>query len=220
MIGRRLLAPLLAALCWALPVAGDELVLPRERRATVLRAIDEACPDCRRTGFVLCGGPKVASGPAFAATALQGSPRRGYLVGFVMTAAEFRNVVRGTRLTPLTEGLERRFARARLVVLEDRFARARLPEQAPRVRVDLPSTLHACVADPARPWGTGGACRTGCCEKALGRPAVTLTWFDLAAGEEIRFEFRHGAGESRLVRTAGGRRVAYSCATDRRYGLD
>lgn len=220
----RALALLLLAflLCGeAAPAAAQALVLPPDGREALLRQVDDACPDCRRVGFVLCGGPRVGPGPAFAPSALQGVPPRGYLIGFVMTGAEFRDVVRGTRLTPLLEGLERRFARTPLLVLEDRFSGVRRVDQFPRVAVEVPAPLHACVANTARPWGccTGRGCGAECCEKALGSPFVTLTWVDPPTREEIRFEFRHGIGESRLVRRSGGRRTLYHCATDRRYGL-
>lgn len=221
-------ALLLAAFCWALPVAGpvagQGLSVPPDRRAALFQAIDDACPDCRRTGFVACGGPAIGPGRAFAASALQGTPRRGYLVGFVMTGDDFRNVVRGTPITPLVAGLERRFARARLIVLEDGFARARVLDQTPRVAVTMPVELHSCVADTKKAWGccTGAGCRGSgeCCEKSLGSPSVSLTWFNSMVGEEVQFSFRHGVGEARLERQAGQRSTTYFCATDRRYGLD
>lgn len=223
MTARFLAALLLTVLAWgwAGAAAAQGLVLPPDRRPDLLRQIDDACPECRMTGFVPCGGPRLGPGPAFAPAALLGTPRRGYLVGFVMGGAEFRNVVRGTRLQPLRDGLERRFARARLVVLEDRFARARVLEQSPRVAVDVPPPLHSCLADSARPWGccVGRGCQAECCEKSLGSPSVSLTWVDPETAEEVRFEFRHGPGESRLVRRSGGRRTVYSCLADRRYGL-
>jgi hypothetical protein len=133
-----------------------------------------------------------------------------------------RNIVRGTRMTPLVEGLEKRFARTRLVIFEDRFARARVPEQSPRVAVEVPPALHACVADPAKPWGccVGRGCGGECCEKSLGSPSVRLTWVDPLSRDELRFEFRPGLGDSRLVRRNGARQTVYYCATDRRYGLD
>lgn len=220
---RSVLAVLLAILGWTLPASGQGLAVPPERRQAVIQALDDACPECRRTGFVACGaaaGPgRTGPGPM-----LQGTPRRGYLVGFVMTGDEFRKVVRGTTMTPLVAGLERRFQRARLVVLEDGFARTRVLDQNPRVSVEMPAELHSCVANnPDKPWGCSGAGRgdggSECCEKTLGSPSVALTWID-PAGEEIRFEFRHRAGEARLLRQSGGRRTTYSCATDRRYGLD
>ncbi|WP_374444239.1 hypothetical protein [Stella sp.] len=223
MTARALALLLLAALLWghAAPAGAQALILPPDRRADLLRQIDDACPECRMKGFVPCGGPRLGPGPAFAPAALQGSPRRGYLVGFVMGAAEFRNAVRGTPMTPLVDGLERRFARARLLVFEDRFARVRVLEQSPRVAVTVPVPLHACLADPARSWGccSGRGCGGECCEKGLGSPSVALTWVDVAGGEELRFEFRHGPGEARLIRRSGGRRTTYFCATDRRYGL-
>jgi hypothetical protein len=223
-IRRRLPLLLLAVLAWGWAAAGwaQGLILPPDRRAELLRSIDDDCPDCRRTGFVLCGGPRVGPGAAFAPSALQGSPRRGSLVGFVMGGAEFRNIVRGTRMTPLVEGLEKRFARTRLVIFEDRFARARVPEQSPRVAVEVPPALHACVADPAKPWGccVGRGCGGECCEKSLGSPSVRLTWVDPLSRDELRFEFRPGLGDSRLVRRNGARQTVYYCATDRRYGLD
>ncbi|MCC7273159.1 MAG: hypothetical protein IT561_10875 [Alphaproteobacteria bacterium] len=222
MIVARLLAVVLWALLWPAAAGAQGLTVPAERRAALHEAIDDACPECRRTGFVACGGPAVATGAAFAANALQGTPRRGYLVGFVMTGEDFRNVVRGTPLTPLVDGLERRFARARLIVLEDGFARARVLDQTPKVAAEVPDLLHSCVADTARPWGccVGGGCRSECCEKSLGSPLVSLSWVDAAVGEEIRFDFRHGVGEGRLVRSAGARRTTYYCMTDRRYVLD
>ena len=203
------------------PAAAQALILPPDHREALLQQVDDACPDCRRVGFVLCGGPRVGPGLAFAPSALRGTPPRGYLVGFVMSGAELRALIRGSRLTPLLEGLERRFARTPLLVLEERFARVRRVEQFPQVTVEVPAPLHACVANPARPWGccTGRGCGAECCEKSLGSPSVFLTWIDPLTREEVRFEFRHGAGESRLVRRSGSRRTLYHCATERRYGL-
>lgn len=222
MILRRIAGILLAALAWwPMAAAAQGLSLPPERRAALLEAIDDACPDCRRTGFAACGGQAVGIGPAFAANALQGTPRRGYLVTFAMTGDDFRNVVRGTPMTPLVEGLERRFSRARLVILEDGFARVRVLDQSPRVVAEIPPLLHSCVADQGKPWGccVGAGCRNECCEKSLGSPSVTLTWVDAIVGEEIRFEFRHTVGDSRLIRSAGQRRTTYHCLADRRYVL-
>lgn len=56
--------------------------------------------------------------------------------------------------------------------------------------------------------------------EAPGQPAIRLDWVDAETREAVRFEFSHASGQSRLVRQAGNRRTTYSCATDRRYGLD
>jgi len=212
---------LTALLAGIAPAAAQSLSLPAANQSAIFESIDDQCPECRRTGFSACGTNAIGPGDAFARNLLQGAPRRGYLVGFVMTGEDFRKLARGTPRDTLVEGLERRFARARLVVVEDGFARVRVLDQTPRVTVEMPEPLHACIADQGKPWGccVGAGCQSECCEKSLGSPSVTLSWVDADVGEEIRYVFRHGLGEATLQRS-GARPATYFCLTDRRYVLN
>ena len=218
----RALFALAALLAWGAPAAAPALPLPAINQPAIFEAIDDQCPDCRRTGFSACGTNGIGPGDAFARSLLQGAPRRGYLVGFVMTGEDFRKLARGTPRDALVEGLERRFARARLVVVEDGLARVRVLDQTPRVTVEMPEPLHACIADQGKPWGccVGAGCQAECCEKSLGSPSVTLQWVDAEVGEEVRYMFRHGLGEATLQRSGSSRPTTYFCLTDRRYVLN
>lgn len=210
---RALLAAALLLAVDTAPASAQALTVPPDRRERLFELIDDACPECRRTGFHACGGQAIGLGARFAPAAFQGTPRRAYLVTFVMSGEEFRNGVRGTPYGALEEAIQRRFAKARLLVVEDGFAGVRVLDQSPRVEVDVPRPLHACVADPARPWSccAAPACREECCEKSLGSPVVRLHWSDARAGETIRFDFAHTPGDSRLTRGA----TTYFCLAER-----
>jgi hypothetical protein len=92
-----------------------------------------------------------------------------------MTARSFRNLARRTDYDALVTTLHDRFARARLVVIEDGFRRA--ASSSPR-RSTSPSQasprLRPCTDAPV------GLLRQRlqdeCCEKGLGSPTITLEW--------------------------------------------
>ena len=191
-----------------------ELPLPRNG-ARILAAIASACPTCAATGFTPCGSPAVGWGGRFAPHAFLGAPKRGYLVTFTLSGSEFRDLARSTPYPALLATLRERFAATRLVVADDAFARARVLGRPEDVEVSFPEGLHACVADPTRPWGCCvGECDNECCEKGLGSPAVTLGWTD---GEErITYHYAHEIGVAWLERHSPHRRVRYACLTDAR----
>ena len=75
------LALLFAAVLTLAPAArGQDATLPAAQRAAIVEAVDDACPECRRTGFVVCGAAAVAGPAGFAGAGLQGRPGRAYLV--------------------------------------------------------------------------------------------------------------------------------------------
>jgi len=188
--------------------------LPLFPNATpVLQHIQEQCPACMRLGFTACGSPNIGYGRAFARNVLQGTPRRGYLVTYVMNGEQFRMLARTSAYATLSERLRERFGAARLIVLEDRFAAVRVLGR-PEVVVQFPEGLHQCVQDRDTPWGCCVSdCRHECCEKALGSPSVQLTWRDEHAAETLVFTFHHVAGMSTLERQAL-RRTLYYCLVD------
>lgn len=185
---------------------------PQLRRAPP--AIARECPECLATGFMTCGTADVAYGKRFARSALQGRPARGYLVSFVMSGDEFRDLARHTSYDALMAALRERFSRARLVVLD--APGARVLSTPKTVRVDVPAALHACVHASQKPWGccVAANCREECCEKGLGSPTVSLAWDDGKTGESIELRFHHGTGFSRLTRRGARGQSLYYCLVD------
>lgn len=185
---------------------------PQLRRAG--EQIARQCPECMTTGFLTCGTADVAYGKRFARTALQGRPPRGYLVSFVMSGNEFRDLARRTPYEPLVATLRERFTRARLVILEAPGARVLPPPDL--VRADVPPPLHACVHGSSKPWGccVAANCHDECCEKALGSPTVTLTWTDPQSRDATVLTFHHATGFSRLEHRGRRGSLLYYCLVD------
>ena len=198
-------AGLLASLLVAMPAQAQTLTLPK--------VIADACGGCR---VIACGTEAVRLGKDFAGTALQGVPRRGYLVVDAIDGPGFRDLVRQTEdVGVLTRELTARFRASRLVVLEATLQSARILAASAEVSVSVPPPLHQCLRDRAKPWGccVGPACAGECCEKALGSPRVTLTWRDGEAGELLRLDYSHTPGVTRLTRS-GNANATYWCLTD------
>jgi hypothetical protein len=193
------------------PVArAVELALP----ASAIARIGAACPDCPPDGWTACGSQDVAWGKGFAKHAFLGTPKRGYLLGFSLTGAEFRKFVETSAYPILQRGLERRFYRTRLVVLDDAFADARVLAAPSEIDVAVPEPLHACLYGTWRPWGccVANCAKEECCEKKLGSPTVELTWRD--GDETLVLHYSHTVGVSWLERRTGGTSVRYACLVD------
>lgn len=179
------------------------------------RAIAVACPTCADAGYTACGSQEVRWGDGFAATALLGSPKRGYLATFTMTGEEFRALARQSAYASLRTILTDRFASTRLVVLDDGFAAARVLPTPDKVAVTFPAPLHACVRDTTWPWACCASdCDQECCEKSLGSPAIDLEWQD--GDEHLHYHYTHTIGTTWLKRRTPRRTVHYACLTDAR----
>jgi hypothetical protein len=210
----------LALIVIATAAAAETIHLPQSSPA-VRAEIARACPECTHTGVTACGSADVQYGRRFAPTALQGAPRRGYLVSFVMTGEQFRALARVSSYTALVDTLRERFSNARLVVLEHGTPGVRVLPAPASVEVTMPPALHACVKDATKPWGCCVSdCRHECCEKGLGSPSVSLTWNDSEARETVRFTFHHQPGYSRLERRRGQRTTLYYCLADAAARID
>jgi hypothetical protein len=132
-----------------------------------------------------------------------------------MRGEDFRALARQSDYQPLLGVLHERFAKSRLVVIDEDWASARVLLTAGRVAVGFPKALHDCVHETDRPWGCcAGDCGKECCEKGLGSPTVTVTWTD--GDETITYHYSHTIGVSRLERRSGDRRTRYACLTDQR----
>ena len=192
--------------------SAQRLPLP-ESAAHVWQQIQQQCPECLSGGFTACGSPDIGYGQAFAGNVLRGSPRRGYLITYVMSGDEFRRIARTSDYQTLMKILQERFSQAHLIILEEGFTSARLLKKL-EMEVVFPTALHECVQDLKKPWGCCVRdCGEECCEKDLGSPSVKLKWRDDPGGEWIVFTFHHMAGMSMLERY-GTRRVVYFCLVD------
>ena len=201
----------LASLLLAAPSFAAPLRLPSSAQS-LPAAIAATCPDCAHAGYTPCGSPDVQWGTRFAPHAFLGTPRRAYLVTFTMHGDAFRALARRTGYATLVTTLRERFARSRLVVVEDGFASARVLAEPRAVAVAFPRPLHACVHGSERPWACCSDCGSECCEKGLGSPTIALTWND--GDETITFHWNHTIGVAWLDRRAGERRTRYACLTD------
>lgn len=205
----------------AAPARAQTLPLPAEAW-TLMQALGEQCPDCEKQGFSACGTHEIGYGSRFGPNLFQGAPKRGYLVGHVMTSAEYAALVRReTDLAKLTTDLGDRFRGIRLVVIDENFAASRVLGPPGKVEVVVPQPLHQCLRDPTRAWSccSGEGCAQSsneCCEKSLGSSRVEATWSDPETGEQLRFRLGRSLGESSLVRSRDGRNNIYFCLTDSR----
>lgn len=189
-----------------------ELPLP-SNAAALPKIIAAACPTCAAAGYTPCGTQDVRWGRHFASTALLGTPKRGYLVTFAMSGSDFRTLARGTDYEALRTTLRERFARVRLVVLEDDFADARVLPEPITTTVTFPERLHACVHDTDWPWGCCASdCDQECCEKSLGSPAIDVEWRD--GDERLHYHYGHTTGTTWLQRTSSSGAVHYFCLND------
>lgn len=203
----------LVALAAATPTLAADLQLPAAASGLLAR-IAADCPDCATTGYTPCGSADVAWGRRFAATAFLGTPKRGYLATFAMTGQEFRTLARTTDYATLRTTLHGRFAKTRLVVIENDFTTARVLPNPTTVTVTFPEPLHTCIHGTDHPWGCcTGDCKHECCEKGLGSPMITMQWTD--GTEHLTFHYAHTIGTTWLSRTTATRSaVRYACLVD------
>jgi hypothetical protein len=204
---------LLVACSIATPAFAAELRLPTAASALPARIATD-CSECTAAGFTPCGSQDVRWGRGFAATALLGHPKRGYLPTFTMTGDEFRTLARSTDYAPLLITLRDRFAKTRLVVLEQDFKNARILPPPTKITVTFPAPLHTCVHETDHPWSCCVSdCKQECCEKSLGSPMITMEWTD--GDEQLTFHYTHTIGISWLSRTNASRpSTRYACLTD------
>jgi hypothetical protein len=203
---------LIAAVTIAAPGHATDLWLSSSARDLPAR-IAAQCPTCATAGYMPCGSPDVGWGRRFAATALLGEPKRGYLPTFTMTGEELRKLARNTDYDALITTLHDRFATTRLVVIEDGFKDARVLPPPETVDVTFPKPLHDCVHQTTRPWGCCVSdCKDECCEKGLGSPSVTLRWTD--DDEVVELHYSHTIGVSWLGRRTPNHRVRYACLVE------
>lgn len=200
---------LLHALLLAFDARAAEIPLP----AATVATLTAACPDCVTEGFFACGSPDVAWGRRFTTTALLGTPKRAYLLTATTTGDEFRRLARNTAYPTLIPMLRRRFARTRLVILEDGLRDPRLIDKPGEIRVTFPRPLHTCLYGSPRPWGCCvGTCKDDeCCEKALGSPTVEVLWKD--GDETLTLHYSHTIGLTWLDRRTTTT-TRYACLTD------
>src|SRR5262249_32698924 len=100
---------------------------------------------------------------------------------------------------------------------DDGFRSARVLPKPEDVSVRFPEPLHACLRDPARPWGCCVQCEHECCEKSLGSPEIILIWKD--RDETLTYHYSHTVGEAWLDRRAPSGNTRYNCLTDTRGNL-
>lgn len=198
------------------PGAAQTLPLPAEAW-TVMQALTQSCPDCEAKGFYACGTNDIGYGQRFAANLFAGSPRRGYLVTFVMTGKEYTDQIRREAdHSRLARTLRERFAQARLLVIDENFGRTRILAD-PQIQVSIPEATHQCFRQQSQADSTRGECTSEeCCDQTHGSPRVDAIWTDPESGETLRFRFGRTNGESSLLRQTEGRSQVYFCLNDSR----
>ena len=141
-----------AAVAFCLIAAGPALARERLHLPEALRsAIADLCPDCAARGVIACGGPDVRAGRGYLERARLGTPARAYLMRWPLGDQAIRHLSERLPLAAAEAAIAKAFADATLIALDaDGTARALPPAQA---EVSIPPALHACLADPAKPWG-------------------------------------------------------------------
>lgn len=201
-----------AAVAFCLIAAGPALARERLHLPEALRsAIADLCPDCAARGVIACGGPDVRAGRGYLERARLGTPARAYLMRWPLGDQAIRHLSERLPLAAAEAAIAKAFADATLIALDaDGTARALPPAQA---EVRIPPALHACLADPAKPWGCcAGDCATGeCCEKSLGSHRINLRWLDAAGSETLRFRWSRNGASMLTRKSAEGRETQYFC---------
>ena len=204
----RLLAAVTAFLLAALPAAGAErLRLP----GLLVSAITTACPDCAARGVVACGDRDVVTGANYLGHAIRGEPALGYVLSWPMGGAEMRRLSETLPIEAVNAALAKAFAETTLIAFDGAGQARALP--GPKVRASVPPALHACLADPAKPWGccAAGCGEAECCEKSLGAHRITAAWRDAVTGEELHLRWSRN-GSTTLTRiNADGGKTTYFC---------
>ncbi|MCF4164312.1 hypothetical protein L2U69_01460 [Zavarzinia compransoris] len=199
--------PLLLMLSATGADARERLHLP----AALVAAITAACPDCATRGVIACGDTDVRTGPKYLDHAFQGAPPRAYVMSWPMGDKDMRRLSETLPLDAANTAIAAAFAEMTLVAATpDHGARA-LP--APKTSAALPPALHACLADPDKPWGccAAGCGEDECCEKSLGSPRIRADWQDPESAESLTLRWSRNGG-TRLTRVdAEGTKTSYAC---------
>jgi hypothetical protein len=207
----------IVAIVTASPAAAGNLVFPKQG-AAAKDAIVKDCASCMASGVTLCGtadvqfGKRLAPGAFFA-----GNPKRGYLPGFRLSGEEFRALARSMPYDGMMQSLKQSFESLPLVVIDAGFAATHVLAKPQSVDIVFPQELHQCVSDQSKPWGccVAADCKSECCEKSLGSPAVAVQWDDPGSGDTLTFHFGHTPGTSTLTRaTAAGKTYVYWCIAE------
>jgi hypothetical protein len=200
-----------------MPAWSSDLVLPRSTANALAAAIEKNCAECLLQGLSPCGTADIQVGKRFAKQVFQGTPKRGYLVSFIMRHAQFRAALVDPDRAKVEAAMVERFSRARLIVLEDGFKTARVLPSPDTVIVQYSAEHHRCLGIDKRNWscclGDGGADRT-CLPKA-NAPRILLSWEDALGGDILAFTYVPVPGLSLLERrNAAGDTTLYYCLTD------
>ncbi|PWR23295.1 hypothetical protein DKG75_01625 [Zavarzinia compransoris] len=190
------------------PALGTErLHLPEPLRA----AIAAVCPDCATRGVIACGDADVRPGKAYLERARLGTPPRAYLMRWPLGDRDIRQLSETLPQAAAEAAIAKAFADAPLIALDAGGGARALPP--PAASVAIPPGLHACLADPAKPWGCcAGDCRTGeCCEKSLGSHRISLRWLDPDTNETLRFRWSRSGSTMLTRKTADGGETQYFC---------
>lgn len=177
--------------------AGERLALDEALAARIAAA----CPDCAARGVIACGDAAVQSGVRWRSHAFLGRPPQAYLLSWPMADQDMRRLAETLPRPAAEAAIARLFGAATLVMLGPDGA-VRALGRASEVTVRFPATLHACLAQPAKPWGCCvGDCAGGeCCEKGLGSIAIGLNWTDEVTGESLTFHWSRNGGSMLLRR--------------------
>jgi len=214
---RTILFALIGMLMMASPSGAGNLVFPKQG-AAAKEAIFNGCATCISSGVTLCGTADVQFGKRLGASVFfAGDPRRGYLPGFRMSGQEFRALARSMPYDGMMQSLKQSFESLPLVVIDAGFAATRVLAKPKSVDIAFPQELHQCVSDQSKPWGccVAADCKSECCEKSLGSPAVAVQWDDPTSGDTLTFHFGHTPGTSTLTRaTAAGKTYVYWCIAE------
>ncbi|MFA5119845.1 hypothetical protein [Zavarzinia sp.] len=199
----------LVLVCTLIPSAraAERLHLTADLRAAILTV----CPDCGTRGVIACGDAAVETGPRYFSHALLGEPPRGFLMSWPLGDADLRHLAETLPLAAADLAAKAGFEAATLVALEPGGKARSLGH--PTATVAFPPALHACLADPAKPWGCCVAdCGAHeCCEKSLGSPRIELAWRDAESGERLTFRWSRNGSSLLMRRGSGFLRADYFC---------
>lgn len=191
----------------ALPAAAAERL---HLAPALVDKIGALCPDCVATGVVACGDADVLTGPKYYSHAFLGSPRRAYLMSWPMGDKDMRHLSETLPRDAAQAAIADRFSTVTLLAIEEDGTVRHLG--SPTAEVQLPEKLHACLADPAKPWGccVAGCGEEECCEKSLGSHRISLRWPDDGA-ERLGFRWSRNGSSMLSRRSDTAPRTDYFC---------
>jgi hypothetical protein len=188
------------ALLLAAPALAETIVVP----ASLPPALAAACPDCDTV--LPCGDPDVQLGKRFEPTAMQGEPRRAYLLLHGPIRNELASLLGQGSTDDLKQTLAQRIGAIRLLAVEADWTTLRVLEPE-GVAAHADPVQQACFADPARGLGCclgDGPRDRGCLPKA-DPPSVTISFRD--GNEALKLRYPVGKGEVTIRRG----RLVYWC---------